>query len=157
MIVNFNFILISLRFSAILEMYHWETSFHEWLSSFILVKSNGWKICVIVDDAGPIWVVCSYWAFSFTIQQKLLQFYQAILLKPQSHLSVWVLIWEETDQINMERFGFSFFHELAARNLFKILMPTLDQIVTTTVSTSFSPIAPKSNISHFKKKIENFL
>ena len=29
----------------------------------------------------------------------------------------------------MEHFGFSFLHELAARNLFKILMPTLDQIV----------------------------
>ena len=129
MIVNFNFILISLRFSAILELYHWETSFHKWLSWFILVKSNGWKICVIVDDAGPIWVLCSYWAFSFTIQRKLLQFYQAILLTPQSYLSVWVLIWEETDHVNMERFGFSFLHELAARNLFKILIPTLDQIV----------------------------
>ena len=129
MIVNFNFILISLRFSAILELYHWETSFHEWLSWFIMVKSNGWKICVIVDDAGTIWVWCSYWTFSFTIQRKLLQFYQAILLTPQSYLSVWVLIWEETDHINMERFGFSFLHELAARNLFKILIPTLDQIV----------------------------
>ena len=129
MIVNFNFILISLRFSAILELYHWETSFHEWLSWFIMVKPNGWKICVIVDDAGTIWVWCSYWTFSFTIQRKLLQFYQAILLTPQSHLFVWILIWEETDQVNMEHFGFSFLHELAARNLFKILMPTLDQIV----------------------------
>ena len=129
MIGNFNFILISLRFSAILELYHWETSFHEWLSWFIMVKSNDWKICVIVDDTGTVWVWCSYWTFPFTIQRKLLQFYQAILLTPQSQLSVWGLIWEETDQINMKGFGFSFLHELAARNLFEILIPTFDQSV----------------------------
>ena len=126
---NFNFILISLSFSAILELYHWESSFHEWLSWFILVKSNGWKIRAIVYDAGTIWVWCSYWAFSFTIQWKLLQFYQAILLTPWSHLSVWGLIWEKTDQANMESFGFSFLHDLAAGNLLEIWIPTLDQIV----------------------------
>ena len=119
MIGNFNFILISLRFSASLELYHWEISFHEWLSRFIMVKSNGWKICVIVDDAGTIWVWCSYWAFSFTIQRKLLQFYQVILLTPQSQLSVWGLIWEVTNQVNMESFGFSLLHELATRSLFE--------------------------------------
>ena len=131
MIGNLNFILISLRFSAILELYHWETSFHEWLSWFIMVKSNGWKICVIVDDAGTRWIWCSYWTFSFTIQRKLLQFYQA-----QSQLFVWGLIWEETDQVNMEGFGFSFLHELAARNLFEILIPTFDQIVFMQVQTA---------------------
>ena len=101
-----------------------------------MVKSNGWKICVIVDDASTIWVWCSYWTFSFTIQRKLLQFYQAILLTPQSQLSVWGLIWEETDQVNMEGFGFSFLHELAARNLFEILIPTFDQIVFLQVQTA---------------------
>ena len=44
-------------------------------------------------------------------------------------LFVSILIREETDQVNMEHFGFSFLHELAARNLFKILIATLDQIV----------------------------
>ena len=136
MIGNFNFILISLRFSAMLELYHWETSFHEWLSWFIMVKSNGWKLCVKVGDAGTIWVRCSYWAFSFTIQQTLLQFYQALLLTLQSHLSVWGLIWEEANQVNMESFGFSFLYELAARNLFEILIPTLDQIVFVQVQTA---------------------
>ena len=101
-----------------------------------MVKSNGWKICVIVDDAGTVWVWCSYWTFFFTIQWKLLQFYQAILLTPQSQLSVWGLIWEETDQVNMEGFGFSFLHELAARNLFEILIPTFDQIVFMQVQTA---------------------
>ena len=81
----------------------------------------------------------SWWCrhnISFTIQRKLLQFYQAILLTPQSQLSVWGLIWEETDQVNMECFGFSFLHELAARNLFEILTPTLDQIVFMQVQTA---------------------
>ena len=136
MIGNLNFILIYLRFSASLEFYHWEISFHEWLSWFIMVKSNGWKICVIVGDAGTIWAWCSYWAFSFTIQRKLLQFYQVILLTLQSQLSVWGLIWEVTDQVNMESFGFSLLHELAARNLFEILIPTLDQIVFLQVQTA---------------------
>ena len=76
---------------------------------------------------GGVW--CSYWAFAFTIQGRLLQFFQVVLLAPQSHLSVWGLLWEEEDQVNMESFGFSFLHDLAARNLFGILIPTLDQIV----------------------------
>ena len=101
-----------------------------------MVKSNDWKICVIVDDTGTVWVWCSYWTFSFTIQRKLLQFYQAILLTPQSQLSVWGLIWEETDQANLKAFGFSFLHELAARDLFEILIPTFDQIVFMQVQTA---------------------
>ena len=63
------------------------------------------------------------------VEGSLLQFFQVILLTTQSHLSVWSLLWEEKDQVNMEGFGFSFLHDLAARNLFKILIPTLDQIV----------------------------
>ena len=70
------------------------------------------------------------------IQWSLLQFYQAILLIPQSCLSVCGLIWEETDHVTMKRFGFSFLHELAARNLFEILIPTLDQIVFMQVQTA---------------------
>ena len=76
---------------------------------------------------GRVW--CSYWAFAFTIQGRLLQFFQVALLAPQSHLSVWGLLWEEKDQVNMESFGFSFLHDLAARKLFGIQIPTLDQIV----------------------------
>ena len=63
------------------------------------------------------------------IWQRLLQFYPVILLTAQSYLPVWGLLWEETDQENMESFGFSFLHELAASNLFEILIPTLDQTV----------------------------
>ena len=36
----------------------------------------------------------------------------------------------------MEGFGFSFLHELAARNLFEILIPTFDQIVSMQVQTA---------------------
>ena len=36
----------------------------------------------------------------------------------------------------MEGFGFSFLHELAARNLFEILIPTFDQIVFMQVQTA---------------------
>ena len=49
---------------------------------------------------------------------------------------VWGLVWKETDQVNMEGFGFSFLHELAPRNLFEILIPTFDQIVFMQVQTA---------------------
>ena len=70
------------------------------------------------------------------IRQRLLQFYQVILLTVQSHLPFWGLLWEETDQVNMESFGFFFLHELAARDVFKIVIPTLDQIVFMQVQTA---------------------